>query len=153
VIVQTDDLALEALDYELLWFGTDLARSATGDFRDVHHVEQPVWRLVSGYLAVARDGGAWQVTSHGHPVAELTPEQSGCRVAAVGTLALDDGVLVAAEAGLALVPDEHTRFVLEGGGARATGWGFTIVHGPSAEKVQNRRALLASILRTGGAHV
>lgn len=155
MIVQTAGVVLDALDYELVWIGTDPDREPTGDFRDVHHVVEPAFRLVTGYLGISDDGESWRITSHGHPVARLALDGDDLRFSSDGSptfggAVFDGDVLDVPAAGLALVPDASASLVLEGSAATATGGGVTVVHGPAAVKVRNRRALLESLQRTGG---
>lgn len=145
----------DAVDYELVWFGIDPSRAALGSFSDVFLAASPIWRLVAGYLAADETEAVLRVTSHGHPVARLTPAADSCGVDPEGEITTEEHILMAPTAGLAFVADAGTRWVpTAAGAARARGdghaWGFTIVHGPAEDKIRARIDLLASLTRVGG---
>jgi hypothetical protein len=162
VIAGWGAITIEAIDYELVWFGHDPGRAPLGQFADAHVVDAPVRRLVSGYLmfsgdAVA-DGEALTVSSHGHDLASLTADESGFTLE-FGRSGRLDGAIGRNDTGIALVPDAGTELSLSDDGLTLSGlpadsrdkvWGVTAVHGPAAIKVENRIRLLRSLQEVGG---
>ncbi|GAA2237818.1 hypothetical protein N1031_11765 [Herbiconiux moechotypicola] len=176
MMVGDGTLRYDALDYDIVWVGTDPVRKPLGSFGDVHHVATPVWRLVSGYLMLqherpdetADETGTAPVVgvhSHGHRIAGLAAshDAAAAELAFEGPLSPrdDDGSGVAARLrsplGVTVLPDPGTRatvspdrasVVLEGRRA----WGATLVHGPAVAKMENRVRLLRSLERVGGRH-
>lgn len=162
---------VEALDYELVWIGHDPERAPLGNFSDAHAVTEPVWRFVSGYLMLSAgsgdvaggEGARLVVSSHGKAVGGLRADATGF------TLGLDtdgcavDGSIARTHAGIAVVADPSTELDLSADGRSVSGraadapprpvWGVTVVHGPAAEKIENRIGLLRSLQRVGGRHV
>jgi hypothetical protein len=175
-------LQLDAVDYEIVRLSASAGRPDAVAFADAHHVTSPRWRLVSGYLSFEaqpddgsrRAGDQLVVRSHGHLVARVRriaeggrPVEGG-RTAEDGRTAEGDGVRiefehdpitgpdgVRSEGGIAIVPDEGTRVVVEGRVAELRGgpqWGAALVHGPAGIKLDNRIRLLRSLERVGGRH-
>lgn len=146
--------AFDPIDYEMIRIGS--SPRGVGRFSDVHHVQAPVWRLVSGYLSLhaAEDGTSLAVLSHGHDVCRIQPGASGRGV----SLVFDDAVAavaggVAAAGGVAVVPDPSTSSAIAGRTVELTAdgdWGAVLVHGPAPEKIVDRIALLRSLERVGG---
>ena len=161
------DIAVDAIDYEIVRLSEGCSVPELGAFSDVFASEGPPWRLVAGYLMLSSGGGdidattdqVLEVCSHGHPVARLELSSS----TATWTLATGPGVPadwreehgVVRGPGIALVPEAGTAWVIEDGSAsieRATPWAITVVHGPAESKVDTRLRLLASLRVVGGRH-
>jgi hypothetical protein len=163
-------LTVEAVDYELVWIGHDPDRAPLGDFRDAHAVDAPAWRLVSGYLMLSAGSGdrageagaRLVVSSHGHAVAGLRADASGFALDFDEACRLEESI-ARCGSGIAVVADPGTELRLSDDGVSLSGratdasphpvWGVTLVHGPAAEKVENRIRLLRSLQRVGGRNV
>ncbi|GLK16589.1 hypothetical protein GCM10017602_10710 [Herbiconiux flava] len=163
-------LQLDAVDYEIVRLSASAGRPDAVAFADAHHVTSPSWRLVSGYLSFEvqpedgspRAGDQLVVRSHGHLVARVRRIAEGGRTAEGAGVRIEfehdpitgpDGVR--SEGGIAIVPDEGSRVVVEGRVAELRGgpqWGAALVHGPAEIKLDNRIRLLRSLERVGGRH-
>jgi len=143
-------LAVDVADYEIVRIGTADAVGAVGAFADVHVTDDP-WRLVAGYLMLeSRAPGRLDLFSHGRHVVTFERDALGWHSVA-GAWQHIDGT--ARAGGVALIA--HGGRLRDAGDAAlrldADGpWSVSIVHGPAAEKVDNRIRLLESLERVGG---
>ncbi len=147
VAAHWDDVTVEAVGYELIAVSAGEAVAA-GTFDDAYLA--PDRRLlVAGYLAVeADDTGLLWVVGHGRVSAELAVASDGLHVRALPSARVDDDVLRAPDAGLAIVAEAGT-WTTTTDGVALTGdrWRAVIVHGPASAKVENRIRLRDDVRR------
>lgn len=162
-LLEYGSLQVDPVCYEIVWFGRHRGRVLSG-FPDVHVVEEPVWRLVAGYLMLSgtspgsvEDG--LEVAGHGRRVCRLGIEADGSVTVRFDTPPSSDGQVLRSGEGIAVVADAGSTICV--GADRCVAvvvsrdpdrLGFTFVHGPDAGKVENRIGLLRSLRRLEGDH-
>lgn len=149
-----DGLVVEALGYELIAISQGSEAADPPGFTDAFLAAGPVRRLVAGYLGLESEpgSGAFRVTGHGVPTAELVVDEHGLRVELAEPPSIDGRVLRAPHAGLAIVAERGEWSSDPGGRATLTGeaWRAVVVHGPASAKVENRIRLLDDVRRLDG---
>lgn len=147
-------LTIDAIDYEIVRLSGGSAPPEVGRFSDVYVDTGPPFRLVAGYLMLeASAPERLRVHSHGVPMIDVHHDPNGltCSPARESETWVTAGEILSV-GGVAVAPGAG-GFTFENGLVTSAGnWSFTLVHGPSREKIDARVALHESLLHVGGRH-